>query len=99
MPAKSIRQRGSAGSTSRAGGAPLDPDAAFYFETPVPFPVRNWSGRVDMNQYVFFGDRRILDATVLAYTDFTALNTFFVDGGTRMFKRIEDWDRHEDIMA
>ena len=82
-----------------AGGAPLDPDAVFYFETPVPFPVRNWSGRADMNQFVFFGDRRILDATVLAYADFTAMNDFFIDGGTRMFTRIPDWDRHEDIVA
>ena len=80
------------------GGA-VDPEPVFYFETPVTHPVKIWDWRSDLNQLVYFGDRRVLDASVLSYTDFTALNDYFAASGTRMFKRITGWENHEDIVA
>ncbi len=79
-------------------GQALDPDAVFYFETPVPHPVKLWDWRSDLNQFVYFGDRKVLDATVLACTDFTDMNDYFSASGTRIFKRWRGWESHEDIV-
>jgi len=47
---------------------------------------------------VYFGDRKVLDATVLAYTDFTDMNDYFSASGMRIFKRWRGWENHDDIV-
>lgn len=78
---------------------PADPHAAFYFETPVPHPIKIWHWRRDMNQFVHFGDRRILRSTLLYYADFTAMDAAFQACGTAIYKSVTGWEVHDDIVA
>jgi len=47
------------------------------------------SGAVyDLNQFIYFGDTAVLKSTLHYYVDFTSLNRFFNDSGTRIFATV-----------
>jgi len=43
---------------------------------------------VDLNQFIFFGDRQILNSTVFAYVDFTSLSSFYENTGTELLDTV-----------
>ncbi len=81
-----------------SSGLPVDPAARFYFDNPAAHPVKTWHWRSDMNQFVYFGDSRILRSSLLYYTNFTALDAYFADSGTAIFKSVSGWEVHDDIV-
>lgn len=47
------------------------------------------SGTVyDLNQFIYFGDTAVLQSTLHYYVDFTSLNRFFNDSGTRILATV-----------
>ena len=68
------------------------PSMTYYFNgTPGAQTYHTVDDRgaiADLNQFIFFGDPHVLDATVFIYTDFTSLSPFYEVTGTSMFETV-----------
>jgi hypothetical protein len=76
-------------------GSSVDPNLIDYF-----YGLPNsWSDGLrdeysrDLNEFVFFGDQKVLKSTLLYYTDFNSLNSFF-DASSTFFTVVSDYTTH-----
>jgi hypothetical protein len=76
-------------------GSSVDPNLIDYFyglPTAWSDGLRDEYSR-DLNEFVFFGDQRVLKSTLLYYTDFNSLNRFFEASNT-FFTVVSDYTTH-----
>lgn len=77
-------------------GVPAVAKANFYFENDVPLEPVNHNWRYDLNQLIYFGEKDILNSSVMYYADFTEMNSYYEQSGTAIFQSIIAWDSHSD---